>query len=143
MTLEHDRNDIYDRLIGVPDGPHNATKNRFLKWVRKGTRIFVYYKGIGIAKIVEAITEPFRDENIVDEWRDGYLSKGETYPNRAKTKSVEKFLQPLSLEELRDLNIKRMETNNIISTGHLQQTVVPITNADGDLIERELREKNV
>lgn len=142
MTLEHDKNDVYNRLIGVPDGPGNATRKRFFTWVKKGTRIFIYYKGIGIKKIVEVIDEPYRDTSIVKEWRDGYLSKGETYPNRVKTKLVEEFLQPLSLKELRELNIKRMETNNIISTGHLQQTVVPITNADGDLIERKLREKN-
>ena len=142
MTLEHDKNDIYNRLIGVPDGPGNATRRRFFTWIKKGTRIFIYYKSIGIKKIVEAVNEPYRDISIIKEWRDGYLSKGELYPNRIRTKLVKEFLQPLSLKELRDLNIKRMETDNTISPRHLQQTVVPITNGDGDLIERKLEEKN-
>ena len=57
MTLEHDKNDVYNRLIGVPDGPGNATRKRFFTWVKKGTRIFIYYKGIGIKKIVEVIDD--------------------------------------------------------------------------------------
>ena len=36
MTLEHDKNDIYNRLIGVPDGPGDATRKRFSKWIKKG-----------------------------------------------------------------------------------------------------------
>lgn len=142
LTVEHDINDIYNRLIGVPDGPSNTTSNRFFKWIRKGTRIFIYYKSFGIAKIVEAASQPFRDENIVNEWRDGYLVKGEKYPNRVRTKLIAKYDLPLSLIELKELNIRRIETNNLISTGHLQQTVVPLSDADGDLIERKLREKN-
>ncbi len=138
MSQEHDKNDIYDRLVGVPE----RAKSLFFKYVRKGSRIFIYYIGHGIAKIVEAIGQPFESEEIVKEWEDGYIAKGEKYPNRVRTKLVVKFRNPVTLEELVKLGVRRIDTGKTICTAHLRHSVVPISDVDGDEIEHLLREKN-
>jgi len=143
LTREHDQNDIYNRLIGVPDGPGGTTRNRFKRWIKKGTRIFIYYKEIkGISKIVEAISDPTWDDKIIPEWRDGFEQIGETYPNRVNTRLIRKFPQPVTFKELKELNIRRVDTGKLIVPGHLQQSIMPISDADGDAIERKLLEKN-
>lgn len=135
MTKEHDKNDIYNRLIGVPDGFNGATKTRFFEWIKKGTRIFIYYNSIGISKIVEAVSDPFVDSRIVEEWRDS--EHWEKYPNRVKTRLISTFPRPVTFGELKKLNITHLRTGNPLSPAHLRQSVVPISDADGDAIEEK------
>ncbi|RLI81966.1 hypothetical protein DRP04_05010 [Archaeoglobales archaeon] len=138
MSKEHDKNDIYDRLIGVPA----RSGGLFFKWVRNGSRIFIYYINHGIAKIVKAIGQPFISEEIIKEWEDGYIIKGEKYPNRVFTKLIAKYKNPVTLEELVELGVRRMDTGKVICTAHLRHSVVPISDADGDAIEHLLKVKN-
>lgn len=138
MSREHDKNKIYNRIIGVPE----RSKSLFFKWVKNGSRIFVYYINHGIAKILRSVSEPFESNDIVPEWEDGILRRGEKYPNRVHTKLVAEFERPVTLEELVELNIRRIDTKKVISTAHLRHSVVPISDADGDAIEELLREKN-
>ncbi len=138
MTKEHDVGGIYDRMIGIPE----RSEKLFFNWIKKGTRIFIYYKGIGISKVVKAISNPFFSQEIVDEWKDGYELKGEKYPNRVKTELIAKFQNPVTLGDLKALNIKRLDTGVLISTAHLRSNVVPISDADGDAIENLLKERN-
>ncbi len=142
MTKDHDANDIYNRLIGVPDGPNGVTRSLFFRWISKGTRIFIYYNGIGISKIVQAIDDPFRSEEIVEEWRDGFEFKGEKYPNRVKTRLIAKFNKALIFQELSNMNLKRLDTGKPLSSFHLRLSVIPISDVDGDLIEKRLKEIN-
>jgi len=79
MTKAHDQGDIYNKLVGVPIG---AKKIAFEN-IKKGTRLFIYYKGIGISKVVEALDKPYIDNTPVNEWIDGLP---ETYPVRIKTR---------------------------------------------------------
>ncbi|RLI76462.1 hypothetical protein DRP04_12650 [Archaeoglobales archaeon] len=142
MSKEHDLNDIYNRLIGVPA----RSKSLFFKWIKKGTRVFIYYtyknKGIGIFKIVKAVDEPLESEEVVDEWKDYFELKGEKYPNRVRTELIAKFSNPVTFDDLKRLNIIRLDTRVPITSAHLRHSVVPISDADGDAIENLLKEKN-
>ena len=46
------------------------------------------------------------------------------------------------MKELIKLDVRRIDTGKTICTAHLRHSVVPISDADGDAIERLLREKN-
>ncbi len=138
MSKEHDLNDIYNRLIGVP----TRSKKLFFNWIKKGTRIFIYYMNYGITKIVKAVGQPFISEEIIKEWEDGYVIKREKYPNRVHTELIAKYKNPVTLKELVELGVRRVDTEKVICTAHLRHSVVPISDADGDAIENLLKEKN-
>ncbi|ABR55624.1 hypothetical protein Maeo_0031 [Methanococcus aeolicus Nankai-3] len=131
MTKEHDKNDIYSRLIGVPLKAEKIAR----EYIDKGTRLFIYYKGIGIRKIVVAIDKPYIDNTVIEEWNDGLP---ETYPVRVETKLLGVSHNTLSLKNLQDLEIKRVDTGKIIVSYHLRNSLTPISDIDADAIQKEL-----
>lgn len=91
-TEAHNKDKIYDHLIGVPK---NAVTKPY-DFVSKGTKIFVYYKSPikGIKTIVRAIDEPYKDTTIVSEWKDAVP---EDYRHRIKTELVARYRIPVFL----------------------------------------------
>jgi len=128
MTKDHDRGDIYDRLVGVPI---NAKKIAFQN-IRKGTRMFIYYIGEGISKVVEALGNPYLDETVVSEWEDGLP---ETYPVRIKTRLLNRYTSSIKLTKLRTLGVSRLDTGRRLVSFHLRSSVTPISDNDGDTIQ--------
>jgi HKD family nuclease len=131
MTKDHDRNDVYDRLVGVPI---RAKKVAFEN-IRKNTRVFIYYLGSGISKAVEATDEPYIDFSIVNEWRDGFP---ETYPVRVRTQPLHHYVSSVKFDKLQDMDICRVDTGKRLVYLHLRSSVIPISDNDGDSIEKEL-----
>lgn len=134
MTEAHDRGDIYDRLIGIPIGANKVAVDNIIE----GTRVFIYYKGIGISKVVEALDVPYIDNTVVDEWKDGLP---ETYSVRVRTKLLRNYVSSIKLGRLQQLGIRRADTGTLLVGYHLQSSLTPISDNDGDSIEYELSKK--
>ncbi len=134
LTKGHDRGDIYNRLVAVPIG---AKKIAFDN-IKKGTRLFIYYIGEGISKVVEALDKPYIDHTVIDEWKDG---RPETYPVRVQTKLLHHFSSSIKLGKLRDLGVCRVDTDTKIVAYHLRSSLMPISDNDGDTIEQLLSQQ--
>ena len=144
-TKEHDINNKYDELVGIPGSP----KSRSVKpygWVTKGTRIFIYYKqtpacpNSGIYVVVEATDEPYYDDTVIPEWADAFPE--EVYPHRIPTRPLYRCRYCVTLKDLKQLGITSLISGKPIGIPHLRRTLVPISRSDGDKILKELLKKN-
>jgi len=133
MTRAHDRNFIYDRLIGVPDNSRNWCIAS--KYIFQGIKIYIYYIREGIATVVKAKGPPYKDYTIVNEWND---SLPEIYPIRVNTEPYLRSQNFIRLGVLQQLGIRRVDTNTIIVPYHLQSSLTPISDNDGNIIESRL-----
>lgn len=132
---KHDENDISDELVGV-----SKFAVKPYDFVGVGTRVFMYYKGEGIQKIVEATSEPYYEEAVIADWEDAYPER--VYPHRFKTRRIAKFQNPVRCSELESMGIKRRDTEVPFYRGHLQGNLVPIREEDAEKIEMKLRQRN-
>ena len=133
MSREHDMGNMYNKLVGVPI----RAKKLAFENIKKGTRLFIYYIGHGISKVAEALGKPYLDNTVINEWKDGLP---ETYPVRVKTKLLHHYSTSIKMGKLQELGVCRVDTGTKIVGYHLQSSVIPISDNDGDTIEDELNQ---
>jgi len=133
MSREHDMDNMYNKLVGVPI----RAKKLAFENIKKGTRLFIYYIGHGISKVAEALGKPYLDNTVINEWKDGLP---ETYPVRVKTKLLHHYSTSIKMGKLQELGVCRVDTGTKIVGYHLQSSVIPISDNDGDTIEDELNQ---
>ena len=131
MTEGHGKNEIYDRMIGIPDKVGN--KKLMEDNIVPGTIIYIHYVGIGMSKIVEAIDHPYIDTTIVPEWND---KESERYPVRVQTRLIINIENPIKPQEIHDMGIRYKSTGHILPNQYAQQSIIPIPEEDGYKITR-------
>ncbi len=138
-TEEHDKGNIYDRLVGVPKNAGTLPYG----FVGKGTKIFVYYKYPvkGIKTIVRAKGPPYENPTKVPEWSDEYPQ--EDYRHRIDTEPVARYKIPVLYQEIVGMGVRRRDTDALFCSAHLRGTVVPIREEDGERIEEKLLKRNI
>jgi hypothetical protein len=124
--------------VGVPKNAGTLPYD----FVKKGTKIFMYYKypAKGIKTIVRAKGPPYEDSTRVSEWSDEWPR--EDYRHRIDTEPVVRYKIPVFYQEIMDMCVRRRDTDVLFCTAHLRGTVVPIREEDGAKIEERLRKKN-
>jgi len=154
-TIEHDANNRYDTLVGIPDTDMSIKP---YGWVTKGTRIFIHYIGSdalrrsgrkpGIYVVVEARDKPYYDDSIIPEWADAFIRRNEVYPHRIPTRPLHSL--PCSRHRFRKgLRFKEWQrgTRHLIygrevSVKDIHRTLIPISRSDGNKLLNMLLRKN-
>lgn len=128
MSEEHDVDDIYNRLIGIPDIARNiGTMNA----ITPGTRIYINYKKIGISKVVKAVSWSYTDTTVVDAWGD----KAEQYALRIDTEHIKDMDTPITVHDVCDMGIKHANSGNVLHVTYGQASINPISSDDADKLD--------
>lgn len=128
VTKAHDIDDIYNRLIGVPD---NATNQTNISKIVPGTRIYINYPKIGISKVVKSVGIPYIDTSIIKEWGD----KIERYAIRVDTEHIKDMDVPITVHNVHDMGIKHANTGNVLRIQYGQSSITPISSDDADKLD--------
>jgi len=137
MTDENNGNDIYNRIVGIPK---NKSYSNAIEHIKIGTRIYIYYKGIGISKIVEAVSTPYVDYTVIPEWDCGQPEK---YALRVNTKVIWDSVIPLKSSDVVNLGILHVNTGKPLVVLFPQHSLTPISAHDSDLIFNVLIPKSL